>query len=145
MRFSLSFAAIAALTAVLLSGCAATTTALQPASETAPASNPSSAAQQLTPAQFARAVEEPGRITVNVHVPFEGNIAGTDLSVPYDQINAQAARLPQDRSTPLAVYCRTGRMSKVAVTALSALGYTNIVELAGGMEAWTADNRPLSG
>ncbi|MDZ4266817.1 MAG: rhodanese-like domain-containing protein [Mycobacterium sp.] len=84
-------------------------------------------------------------MTINVHVPFEGDIAGTDMSIPFDQVQAQAAQLPQQRNTQLAVYCRSGRMSSVAVDTLSRLGYTDIVELAGGMQAWESAGRPLVG
>jgi rhodanese-related sulfurtransferase len=97
----------------------------------------------LAPADFAAAVAEPSRITVNVHVPFEGAIAGTDLTIAYDRIGAEAGRLPRDTATPLAVYCRSGRMSAVAVRTLAALGYRNVVELSNGMDAWTAAGFPL--
>lgn len=101
------------------------------------------AVAQLDPAAFAAAVAEPDRVTVNVHVPDEGRIQGTDLMLPYDQVRARAAELPADRTTPLAVYCRTGRMSAEAVAVLTELGYTDVVELAGGMQAWQSAGRPL--
>jgi rhodanese-related sulfurtransferase len=104
-----------------------------------------SAARQVGPDEFAAAIAEPGRVTVNVHVPFEGDIAGTDLSIPFDQITAQAHRLPADRSTGLAIYCRSGPMSTTAAATLHDLGYTDVIELRGGMRAWQADGRPLIG
>ena len=78
-------------------------------------------------------------------MPFEGDIAGTDLSIPFDQIDANVGRLPADRSTGLAIYCRSGPMSTIAAEALHNLGYTDVVELRGGMRAWQADGHPLLG
>ncbi|UNB52317.1 rhodanese-like domain-containing protein [Mycolicibacterium sp. YH-1] len=95
--------------------------------------------------EFADMVAQPGRVTINVHVPFEGDIAGTDLSIPFDQIDANAGRLPADRSTGLAIYCRSGPMSTIAAETLHNLGYTDVVELRGGMRAWQADGHPLIG
>jgi rhodanese-related sulfurtransferase len=97
----------------------------------------------VSPAEFAAAVAEPERVTINVHVPDEGSIAGTDLSLPFDMIEARAGELPADRSTPLAVYCRSGSMSATAVATLAGLGYTSVVELEGGMLAWEAEDRPI--
>ena len=42
-----------------------------------------------------------------------------------------------------AVYCRSGRMSAIAVRELARLGYGTIVELRGGMVAWEASGRRL--
>lgn len=96
----------------------------------------------MGPAEFARAVAEPDRVTVNVHVPFEGDIPGTDASIPYDEVRALADRLPPP-GTPLAVYCRSGSMSAEAAPVLQSLGYVDIVELRGGMQAWTDAGRRL--
>lgn len=124
----------------ILTGCSsASTGAAGPTSPTTSAS----AVSRLKPTAFAAAVSNPRTVTINVHIPFAGAIAGTDPFIPYDQIRAQAARLPADRSTPLAIYCRSGRMSAAAAHVPAALGYRNIVELGGGMDAWQASGRPL--
>lgn len=96
----------------------------------------------VDPADFALLVKRPATFVLNVHTPDEGTIPGTDAAIPYDQLKRRSGELP-DRTTALAVYCRTGRMSTEAVPTLRELGFTRITELSGGMEAWQADGRPL--
>ena len=91
----------------------------------------------LAPASFARYMEDnPDVPVVNVHIPYEGHIEGTDAFVAFDEITDWDG-LPEDRSDPLALYCRSGNMSAEATETLAAMGYTNVVDLEGGMNAWT--------
>lgn len=80
---------------------------------------------------------------LNVKTPYIGEIKATDLYIPYDQLAGRAAELPSDKAAKIVVYCRTGRESAIASQTLLDLGYTNIENLDGGMEAWTASGREL--
>ena len=84
-------------------------------------------------------------VFVNVHIPFEGNIAATDLSIPYDEITQpdNLALLPADKDARIVLYCRSGRMSAMAATDLAALGYKNVWDVPGGFHAWEAAGFPV--
>ena len=90
------------------------------------------------PDELSAMLENKDFVFVNVHIPFEGDIAGTDLSIPYDEITqaANLAQLPADKNAEVVLYCRSGRMSTIAAEALLEEGYTNLYELDGGMVAW---------
>lgn len=90
----------------------------------------------ITPEQLARMLTGGDPFVVNVHIPYEGEIPGTDAFIPYDEIGARLGELPSDRAAEIVVYCRSGRMSSEAARALAAEGYTSVYNLAGGFEAW---------
>jgi rhodanese-related sulfurtransferase len=94
------------------------------------------------PDAFAERLADPDALVVNVHVPYEGEIAGTDLFVPFDEI-ASSPRLPSEKDRPLVLYCRTGNMSAEAAAALVDAGYTDVTDLEGGMVAWETSSRPI--
>ena len=80
---------------------------------------------------------------INVHIPFEGDIANTDLSIAYNEIEQNLQQLPGDQDAKLVLYCRSGRMSSIAAETLVKLGYTNLWNLSGGMVAWEQAGLPL--
>jgi rhodanese-related sulfurtransferase len=91
----------------------------------------------LSPAQFKARLEAPGNfLLVNTHIPYEGEIAGTELFLPFNQVQQFKDLLPRDKSAEILLYCRSGRMSAIAAEALVKLGYTSLKNLAGGMIAW---------
>jgi phage shock protein E len=156
-----TFATVALISAAGLTGCSSSGPSASPAptSSAAATSTPGTmgmsmptgsvtasaptASHLVDPAAFATAIATKGTVTIDVHVPFEGKIAGTNLMIPYTDIAAQASKLPADHHTELAIYCRTGVMSAIAAKSLASLGYTDVVELRGGMHAWEASGRTL--
>lgn len=96
----------------------------------------------LGPAEFEAQIAATPEHVVNVHVPYEGELPGTTEFIDYQAIGGDE-RLPADKSAPVLLYCRSGRMSKIAADTLSAEGYTNLYDLSGGMVAWEEAGKPL--
>jgi phage shock protein E len=97
----------------------------------------------ITPDTLAARMEHKDFTLLNVKTPYIGEIQGTDLYIPYTELEARAAELPADKAAPIVVYCRSGNESAIASQTLLDLGYTNIENLDGGMNAWTASGRQL--
>jgi len=136
-RIAAAVATLVLIGVPVLSGCSSDDTAQVTTTSTA-----TGASKLVGPEAFARVVDQPGVVTVNVHVPHGDDIAGTDLAVPFDQV-ATSTALPADRATPLAVYCRSGNMSATAVKDLRTMGFTDVTELAGGYDAWLGSGRTM--
>jgi rhodanese-related sulfurtransferase len=101
---------------------------------------------RLSPNELKTKLEDKDVTLVNVHVPFEGDIPGTDLSIPYSEIGQKKYldRLPGKDAT-IVLYCKGGPMSLAAAETLVKLGYGKVADLEGGMDAWRATGLPLKG
>jgi phage shock protein E len=97
----------------------------------------------VTPDQLSGMLAHKDFTLLNVKTPYSKEIDGTDLYIPYDQLTARASELPADKGARILVYCLSGGQSRVAAQTLLDLGYTNVWNLDGGMNAWVASGRNL--
>jgi rhodanese-related sulfurtransferase len=100
---------------------------------------------RVSPPKLEAMMNNEDPTVVNTHIPFEGNIPDTDLSIPYDEIDRNLGLLPADKDAKIVLYCKSGRMSAAAAGTLVGLGYTNVWDLEGGMIAWQDAGLPLEG
>ena len=82
-------------------------------------------------------------ILINTHIPYEGEIPGTDLLIPFNEIDRHKAKLPNDKMTRIVVYCKAGPMGNIAAERLIEMGYANVINFKGGMIAWEKTGRSL--
>ena len=80
---------------------------------------------------------------INVHIPYAGEIRGTEAFIPYTDAGTKVPRILRDRRVEIVLYCQTGRMSAIAGEVLVRLGYANVLNLEGGMVAWRQAGYPL--
>jgi rhodanese-related sulfurtransferase len=102
--------------------------------------------ERLNPEQFESTINSTsGALIIDVRTPEEfaqGHINGAQLMNIYDQdFEQKVAALPKDK--PVFVYCRSSNRSMQAVPAFQKVGFKQIYELAGGMNAWYASGKQV--
>jgi len=97
--------------------------------------------QQLTPAQLKHWLDTGHEfLLIDVREPWEHdtyNIGG--MLIPMGELAARANEIPHN--TDVVLYCEKGIRSVIAIQRLEAAGYTNLINLAGGMNAWKAADK----
>ena len=100
--------------------------------------------ERLSPSEFEKVIQNESVFLLNVHTPYRGQINGTDEIVEdWENIELYMDKLPKNTSVPIAVYCRSGRMSETVAEDLKAMGYQKIYDLGGGMDAWEESGRKI--
>ena len=95
----------------------------------------------LEPAAAGELIEA-GATLIDVRRDYEfaaGHLEGAS-NIELNELPAHADEIPRER--PVIFYCRSGNRSSMAVDAFREAGY-EAHNLAGGIEAWNADGRPL--
>ena len=94
--------------------------------------------QNLTPAQFAAGLRQPGAVLVDVRRPDEfaaGHLPGAvNIEVTAPDFGPRVETL--DKTKPTYVYCRSGARSAVAATQLKVAGFGHVFNLGGGILDW---------
>ncbi|MGR8999460.1 MAG: rhodanese-like domain-containing protein [Gammaproteobacteria bacterium] len=90
----------------------------------------------ITPTELNRLMQNEDIFLVDVHTPEQRHIKGTDIFIPYNEIEKYKDKLPKDKNTAIYLYCEGGPMGNAAAKSLHELGYRNLINLEGGESAW---------
>jgi rhodanese-related sulfurtransferase len=87
-------------------------------------------------------------LIIDVREPDEylqGHIAGS-VNIPRGMLEFRISNEPslQELKRPIVIYCKTSGRAALAVVALQAMGFENVMSLSGGFDAWIAEGRPVS-
>lgn len=105
------------------------------------AAHPASA--EVGPVEAARLVDD-GALLLDVRQPHEWQAGRAPQAehVPMHDLARRAGELPRDRT--IVAVCRSGRRSGIVTEHLRAQGY-EVLNLAGGMQAWAGAGFPVVG
>ena len=98
----------------------------------------------ITPDDLFGMLEDEEFELINVHIPYAGEIPGTDVHLSYTDVDAIEDHLGYDQQARAVLYCSTGPMSLSAGGALVDRGYCNILDLPGGMSGWSGAGYDLN-
>jgi len=98
---------------------------------------------ELTPTEFTNRWPESsagtGVVLLDVREPVEVEMAAVQraLHIPMRDVPGRLAEL--DREMPIVVMCHTGRRSYMVAEFLVGNGFSQVFNLAGGIDAWSTE------
>lgn len=100
---------------------------------------------ELTVHELAEMMDARNVELINVHIPYAGEITGTDASIAYSDVDAIEAHLGGDIGAPAVLYCLTGPMSAQAAAALVSRGYCQIYDVPEALTGWASAGYDTTG
>ena len=96
----------------------------------------------------APSLREKGFILVDVRSVEEhdtGAIPGTDLNIEFREMAKRHKEIGAGLNDHIVVYCQSGKRSNIAADTLTELGYKNVYNIRGSVNAWLQAGFPLAG
>ncbi len=87
-----------------------------------------------------------GFVLVDVRSPEEhvsGMIPGTDLNIDFREMKTRHQEIGAQLNDHIVVYCQSGHRSNIAAETLADLGYRNVYNVDGSMNAWMEAGYPV--
>jgi rhodanese-related sulfurtransferase len=75
-------------------------------------------------------------------VAANGSIEGS-IKIPVRTLIKSLDKLPADKTAPIIITCASGHRGMFSMMALQMLGYTNVKNITGGLNAWIAAGLPV--
>ena len=100
----------------------------------------------INASEFEKAIQSKDVQVVGVRRPEEykeGHIKGAVLANWQDPAQFEEKVKGLDKNKPVYLYCLAGVRSSKAADALVKKGFTKVIHLDGGIEAWKAAGKPL--
>jgi rhodanese-related sulfurtransferase len=72
-----------------------------------------------------------------------GHLPGA-INIPRGILEFKIGMVPEcaNKEGAFLIYCRTSGRAALSAVQLQRIGYTNVISMAGGYEAWNKENRP---
>ena len=96
----------------------------------------------------APSLREKGFILVDVRSVEEhdtGAIPGTDANIDFREMAQRHKEIGAGPDDHIVVYCQSGKRSNIAADTLAELGYRNVYNIRGSVNAWMQAGFPLAG
>jgi rhodanese-related sulfurtransferase len=87
-----------------------------------------------------------GFALIDVRSPEEhqgGFIPGTDFNIDFREIQNRHQEIQAELDSHIVVYCQSGHRSNIAGETLMSLGYKNVYNVEGSMNAWEEARYPI--
>jgi phage shock protein E len=100
---------------------------------------------ELDVAAFAAKIDSGGTKVIDVRTASEyaaGHLPGA-LNIDVESGNFARGIAGLDKGGSYALYCRSGRRSGIALDQMKSAGFTKVVHLSGGINAWTSAGHQL--
>lgn len=124
------FSTLSLLTALLLTACTPADTAV---------------ITHISPLESAGLMANEMAVIVDVRTEKEWkskHISGTTL-IPINELKSRLGELEQYKDKQIIMHCAVGGRSKQAVEMLQKAGFTDVVNMSGGIVAWEKEGLPL--
>ncbi len=103
------------------------------------------AAVDLNPADFQAKAQEAGVILLDVRTAGEfaaGHLEGA-INIDVEGMTFEGEIASLDNTKTYAIYCQSGRRSRIAVETMNKAGFTNLLNLDEGIGSWQAAGLPV--
>lgn len=105
----------------------------------------SSSAVDLNPADFQAKAQEAGVILLDVRTSGEfmaGHIEGA-INIDVEGMTFDGEIKQLDNTKTYAIYCQSGRRSRIAIESMEKAGFTKLFNLDQGIGSWQAAGLPI--